>query len=141
MSYILTQLSSTGGHFNFPKLHSLPHYLESIRLLGTTDNYNTEATERLHIDLAKDAYRATNKKDYYEQMLLWLECHEKIWAFEIVLQWRQGVMPQPHSHHVRRHSLGPHLAMTPSAPNTLLSTIVRNHGAVSFVSEIGRAHV
>ena len=47
---------SAGGHFNFPKLHSLPHYLESIRLLWTTDNYNTEATEHLHIDLAKDAY-------------------------------------------------------------------------------------
>jgi len=69
-------------------------------------------------------------------MLLWLERREKIWAFEIVLQWRQGVMPQPHSRHVRRHSLGPHLAMTPSAPNTLLSTVVRNHGAVSFVSAL-----
>ncbi|KIM78368.1 hypothetical protein PILCRDRAFT_75668, partial [Piloderma croceum F 1598] len=34
-----------GGHFNFLKLHSLRHYLDSIRLLGTTDNYNTEATE------------------------------------------------------------------------------------------------
>ena len=59
-----------------------------------------EATEHLHIDLTNDAYRATNKKDYYKQMLLWLECREKIWAFEIVLQWRQGVMPQPHSRHI-----------------------------------------
>ena len=130
--YILP-LSFIGGHFNFPKLHSLQHYLDSIRLLGTTDNCNTEATERLHIDLAKDAYRATNKKDYYEQMLLWLERREKIWAFEVVLQWRQGIMPRPHSRYVRRHSLGPHLAMTPSAPNTSVSTIKRNHGAISFV--------
>jgi hypothetical protein len=94
-------LFSTGGHFNFPKLHSLPHYLDMIKLLGTTDNYNTEATERLHIDLAKDAYRATNKKEYYEQMLLWLERREKIWAFDVVLQWRTGNLPKPRSHYLR----------------------------------------
>ncbi|KAF9778022.1 hypothetical protein BJ322DRAFT_1102226 [Thelephora terrestris] len=35
--------------FNLPKLHSLVHYVESIELFGTTDNYNTEYTERLHI--------------------------------------------------------------------------------------------
>jgi len=39
--------------FNLPKLHSLAHYVDSIKLFGTTDNYNTEYTERLHIDLAK----------------------------------------------------------------------------------------
>ena len=97
-----------------------------------TDNCNTEATERLHIDLAKDAYHTTNKKDYYEQMLLWLERHEKIWAFEVVLQWRQGIMPQPHSRYVQCHSLGPHLAMTPSAPNTLVSTITEGLQQVEF---------
>ncbi|KAH9061974.1 hypothetical protein EDB87DRAFT_391243 [Lactarius vividus] len=47
-------------HFNIPKLHSLLHYGYSIGLFGTTDNYNTEQTERLHIDFTKDAYRATN---------------------------------------------------------------------------------
>jgi len=66
-----------------------------IKLLGTTDNYNMETTERLHIDLAKDAYRATNKKEYYEQMLLWLERREKIWAFDVVLQWCTGNLPKP----------------------------------------------
>lgn len=130
------QFYLTGGHFNFPKLHSLRHYLDSIRLLGTTDNYNTEATERLHIDLAKEAYRATNKKDYYEQMLLWLERREKMWAFEIVLQWRQGTMPQPQSRHLRRHALGPHLAKTPSVSNMQLSILVRNHDANSFIPEL-----
>jgi hypothetical protein len=69
------------------------HTIESIQLLGMTDNYNTEATEHLHINLAKDAYCTTNKKDYYEQMWLWLERREKIWAFEIILQWCQGIMP------------------------------------------------
>jgi hypothetical protein len=47
-------------HFKLPKLHSLNHYISAIRDFGTTDNTNTETTERLHIDMAKDAYRATN---------------------------------------------------------------------------------
>jgi len=42
--------------FNLPKLHFFRHYVHMIKQYGTTDNYNTEYTERLHIDLAKDAY-------------------------------------------------------------------------------------
>ena len=64
--------------FNIPKLHSAKHYTQYIRLYGTLDNYNTEYTERLHIDLAKDAYRATNRKDEFSQMTVWLERKEKI---------------------------------------------------------------
>ena len=60
-------------HFNIPKLHSLSHYDSSIWLFGTMDNYNTEQSERLHIDMAKDAYCATNHKDEYTQMTIWLE--------------------------------------------------------------------
>jgi hypothetical protein len=107
-----------------------------IKLLGTTDNYNTETTERLHIDLAKDAYRATNKKEYYEQMLLWLERREKIWAFDVVLQWRTGNLPKPRSRYLRRHPLGPRLAMTPSHSNVSILTLARNHGATSFIPEL-----
>ena len=60
-------------NFNLPKLHSLTHYASSIQLFGMIDNYNTEQSERLHINLAKDAYRATNRRDEYAQMTLWLE--------------------------------------------------------------------
>jgi hypothetical protein len=56
----------------------LSHYASSIRLFGITDNYNTEQSERLHIDFAKDAYRATNHKDEYYQMTRWLERREKV---------------------------------------------------------------
>ncbi|KAG1740114.1 uncharacterized protein EDB91DRAFT_1237348 [Suillus paluster] len=42
--------------FNLPKLHSFRHYITMIHMFRTMDNYNTEYTERLHIDLAKDAY-------------------------------------------------------------------------------------
>ena len=64
--------------FHIPKLHFLDHYLMHIELYGTTDNCNTEYTKRLHIDLAKDAWDATNGKDEFPQMTLWLECREKM---------------------------------------------------------------
>ncbi|KIK50409.1 hypothetical protein GYMLUDRAFT_103226, partial [Collybiopsis luxurians FD-317 M1] len=40
--------------FNIPKFHSLLHYIDSIRWLGTTNNYNTEMFEHLHINFAKE---------------------------------------------------------------------------------------
>ncbi|KAJ7134203.1 hypothetical protein C8R44DRAFT_729689 [Mycena epipterygia] len=66
-----------GVRDNF-NLHWWNHYHLNITFYGTSDNYNTEYTERLHIDLAKDAYRATNSKDEFPQMTLWLERKEKI---------------------------------------------------------------
>ncbi|KAG6839374.1 hypothetical protein C0991_003198 [Blastosporella zonata] len=65
--------------FNIPKLHSLIHYVETIRAFGSADGYNSESPERLHIDLAKDAYRASNKRDYEEQMALWLQRRQIGW--------------------------------------------------------------
>ena len=75
--------------FLYPKVHSLLHYRSSITLFGTTDNYNTEQTERLHIDLTKDAYSATNHKDEYPQMTAWLERREKIAQHVLFIAWRQ----------------------------------------------------
>ena len=93
--------------FNLPKLHSLQHYVSSIKLFGTTDNYNTEYSERLHIDLAKDAYNATNRKDELVQMTIWLERKEKIAQFDAIVKWRLLGRPPPPSqppptvHHAR----------------------------------------
>ena len=98
----------TRQNFNIPKLHSLTHYATSILLFGTTDNYNTEQTERLHIDLTKDAYRATNHKDEYVQMTTWLERREKLHHHTAFIKWEQegGSVPlgcnsinPSHSHH------------------------------------------
>ena len=65
-------------HLNIPKFHSLLHYSQTITLFGTTDNYNMEQSEHLHIDCAKDAYLATNCKDEIPQMTIWLGQCEKI---------------------------------------------------------------
>ncbi|KAH9839355.1 uncharacterized protein C8Q71DRAFT_703890 [Rhodofomes roseus] len=75
-------------HFDFPKLHAMVHYVRAIRLYGTTDNYNTESTERLHIDFAKEAYRATNHKDEFPQMTKWLERREKVLQHANYVEWR-----------------------------------------------------
>jgi hypothetical protein len=72
--------------FNLSKLHFAKHYLELIKLFSTTDNNNTEYTERLHIDLAKHAYTATNYKDEFTQMTIWLERKEKVHCHEQYIQ-------------------------------------------------------
>ncbi|KAI0037965.1 hypothetical protein FA95DRAFT_1459796, partial [Auriscalpium vulgare] len=82
-------------HFNLPKLHFLVHYTPCIKLFGTTGNYNSEATERLHIDYAKDAYRSTNHKDAYPQMTKWLQRREQIVQHENFIKWRLADGPQP----------------------------------------------
>lgn len=73
--------------FNISKLHNVKHYFDSIRSRGTTDGFNTESSERLHIDLAKMGYNASNKKSYIRQMTVWLRRQEAIRRFHAYLQW------------------------------------------------------
>jgi Plavaka transposase len=123
-------------NFEIPKLHSLLHYASSIRLFGTTDNYNTEQSERLHIDLAKDAYRATNRKDEYAQMTTWLERREKVQRHSASIDWRQN-----HWQNVRtRIPIGPlcmrtqaiKMAQTPSRKAVPFPDIFWKYGAPLF---------
>jgi hypothetical protein len=81
--------------FNIPKLHFASHYSTLIKLYGTTDNTDTEYTERLHIDLAKDAYAATNCKEEFTQMTTWLERKEKILRHDQFIKWRLDGSPVP----------------------------------------------
>ncbi|KAI0087920.1 hypothetical protein BDY19DRAFT_865070, partial [Irpex rosettiformis] len=60
------------------KFHFVSHYIALIKSLGTADNFNTEYTEYLHINFAKNAYDATNHRDELLQMTLWLERWEKM---------------------------------------------------------------
>lgn len=128
-------------HFNFPKLHSLIHYASSIMLFGTTDNYNTEQSERLHIDFAKDAYRATNRKDEYPQMTAWLERREKIQNHVAYVRLRQE------SNQTRNdiRPTGPPLARTylikmaqhPSAKAVGYDNLAQKYGAIDFQDALG----
>ncbi|KAF8838294.1 hypothetical protein BDN67DRAFT_1013214 [Paxillus ammoniavirescens] len=117
--------------FNLPKLHSLRHYVQMIQLFGTTDNYSTEYTERLHIDLAKDAYRATNHKDQYTQMTQWLERREKIMWHDNYVRWRRSGDSQ------QQERIPPDLALVrtikmtkhPSAKGVSLDKLIQDYRA------------
>lgn len=127
--------------FNLPKLHSFRHYVSMIRLFGTTDNYNTEYTERLHIDLAKDAYRATNHKDEYMQMTLWLKRREKIMWHDKFIQWRLGLQLNPQSHHPLPrsdviYSRQLKVAKHPSVKRVPLASLAEHYGAPHFQAAV-----
>jgi hypothetical protein len=75
------------NHFNINKIHSMLHYSSSILSLGTADGYNTETPERLHIEFAKRAYKATNRNDFFSQMTEYLERRERVFKFDAYLCW------------------------------------------------------
>ncbi|KAG6901439.1 hypothetical protein DXG01_001133, partial [Tephrocybe rancida] len=65
----------------------MQHYTALIKLFGSADGFNTESPERLHIDYAKNAYRASNKNDYTIQMMNWLSRQESVDRFTRYLEW------------------------------------------------------
>jgi hypothetical protein len=76
-----------GEEFNIPKVHSMLHYLDSIHSLGSADGYNSESPERLHIDYAKEAYRASNGINFVPQMTKWLQRQEAVDRHLAYLSW------------------------------------------------------
>ncbi|KAJ6527329.1 hypothetical protein DFH09DRAFT_1328133 [Mycena vulgaris] len=92
---IFIDLGGRKNHFNIPKVHSLDHYEPLMRLFGTADGFNTESPERLHIDYAKNAYRASNRKDYIDQMTVWLQRQEAVARFSAYLEWAHPLPPAP----------------------------------------------
>ncbi|KEP46797.1 hypothetical protein V565_181170 [Rhizoctonia solani 123E] len=72
--------------FDINKVHAMSHYVEAILELGAADAYNTETPERLHIEFAKRAYKATNRKNFFEQMTTYLERRERVTKFDAYLQ-------------------------------------------------------
>lgn len=129
-------------HFNIPKLHFLVHYVRAIKLFGTTDNYNTETTERLHIDFAKDAYKATNHKDEFAQMTKWLERQEKIAQHTNYVVWRNANSPPPNSFDPPDMSCMLHPKMTrhPTRKSVTLDEISSpaGYGALNFETALCR---
>ncbi|KAJ7716704.1 hypothetical protein B0H16DRAFT_1666901 [Mycena metata] len=128
--------------FNLPKLHGCRHYTPYVKLFGTTDNYNTEYTEHLHIDLAKEAYRSTNFEDEFPQMTLWLERKEKIYRHEKYIQWRLDGCPSPPV--IEDISPGivfeRQLKMTkhPTLKSVRMSRLVTDYSAVLFRDALAR---
>ncbi|KZV68002.1 hypothetical protein PENSPDRAFT_583124 [Peniophora sp. CONT] len=81
--------------FNLPKLHHIRHYRPSFEDFGSSDNYSTEQTERLHIDFTKTAWRKTNKKDAYYQMTSIIERTEALHVHQNYVNWRMRSEAHP----------------------------------------------
>ena len=55
--------------------------LQTLTILNSLELcFNTESPEHLHINLAKEAYHASNKRDYVKQMAIWLQESYLIWV-------------------------------------------------------------
>ena len=130
-------------HFNIPKLHSMCHYVASIRNLGSVDGLNSEGSERLHIDYAKKGYHASNKNDFIPQMAKWLQRHEAIDLQSAYLQWHTGCLPLDE---IDSDGDGPELdmpdtpsgstyyvAQSPAFPSTPLPRLIDAYGASEFL--------
>ncbi|OSD08399.1 hypothetical protein PYCCODRAFT_1482768 [Trametes coccinea BRFM310] len=104
------------------------HTNKSIFLFGTTDNYDTQYSERLHIDLTKDAYRATNTKDEFSQMTKWLERKEKVQRHDMYVAWRLS----------RRSASSEAMTKHPSAKGVTFDDIVNKYSAPFFRDALAR---
>ncbi|EIM88648.1 uncharacterized protein STEHIDRAFT_129333 [Stereum hirsutum FP-91666 SS1] len=122
-------------HLNIPKFHSLLHYIESICLFGTTDNYNTEMFERLHIDYAKKAWRSTNHCDERPQMVRWLERREKMATYERYIKhhipstFLTDISSSSHDHTGTSEIT---IKGTPDVPSASIKSIEATHSAPGF---------
>lgn len=134
---------SARDQFNFPKLHALMHYVDSIKLFRTPDNFNTSYSERLHIDYTKSAYRSTNRKDEYPQMTLWLLRQEQIRAHSTHIEWRlqdkPSVQEMPRAAFPGAPKLKNTLARDANVENLSFANAERLYGAEHFERTLSEA--
>ncbi|KDN43570.1 hypothetical protein RSAG8_05947, partial [Rhizoctonia solani AG-8 WAC10335] len=87
----LGAITTDKGFHGIPKLHMISHYVHLICELGTPDGYNTETSERLHIDFAKMGYHMSNKINVTKQMALYIQCLEAIAMHAAHLQEQENL--------------------------------------------------
>jgi hypothetical protein len=148
-------------HFNISKLHNIKHYVDSIRSRGSADGFNTEGSERLHIDLAKMGYNSSNKKAYIRQMTVWLRRQDAVHHFCSYLQWaipgyvaelakvadddiddeedegNEGHEEEDDEVAEGEHSTNTYVvAKKPGFPNTPVTSIINDFGATDFLPHL-----
>ena len=124
--------------FNLPKLHFLMHYVDMIKWTGATDNFDTEYSERLHIDLTKNPYDASSGKEEFPQMTLWVERKEKMLQFDEYIQWRLDGSPPLLLHKETYPSHRILMTKTPSQTNVSFHTLQQNYGATYIIDALAR---
>ncbi|KAJ7841520.1 hypothetical protein B0H14DRAFT_3694203 [Mycena olivaceomarginata] len=108
--------------------------------LGIRDGFNLP--KRLHIDLAKDAYHASNRKDEFSQMTLWLERKEKIQRHSQFVDWKFRGSPlppiienlNPGIIYERKLSMAKH----PTHKSVKFNTLETEYGATFFRDALSR---
>ncbi|KAG1874323.1 hypothetical protein F4604DRAFT_1880851 [Suillus subluteus] len=134
-------LRAVHGLLDFLYLAQYPcHSSETLSLLDEAlvlfhDN------KQIFVDLAKDAYHATNRKDEFTQMTQWLERKEKIVRHAKSIRW-QLHDNTPHHPSPRPASLSfdrtRTLAKHPSAKAISFQTLISDYGATYFREALAR---
>ena len=57
---------SNKGHFNFPKFHTMTHFMDHIHQFGTTNSYNTSNGKAAYKYTVKAYWNQTNKQSNFE---------------------------------------------------------------------------
>ncbi|KAG9084396.1 hypothetical protein FS749_005263 [Ceratobasidium sp. UAMH 11750] len=82
-------------HFNIPKMHIIRHHVEHVRRKGTADNFSTETMEHLHVGV-KEAYRASNHREWKEWTTRWMNRREMVRDFEAWRLWCRAKEQESH---------------------------------------------
>ncbi|KZP24747.1 hypothetical protein FIBSPDRAFT_734893, partial [Athelia psychrophila] len=70
-------------HFNIPKLEGMGRVVFNAEIMGAPFQYTSDITERCHIFLVKEPYRHSNRRDYHEQCVRYMDRDGKIWQFRL----------------------------------------------------------
>lgn len=91
--------------FNIPKIELMQHVKRLVELLGSALQFSSEQTERCHINLAKEPYKATNRKQYAGQMCRYQDRNERVRLFSILTKWFSAVNGSTSTNvHEKRHA-------------------------------------
>ncbi|KIJ51598.1 hypothetical protein M422DRAFT_86503, partial [Sphaerobolus stellatus SS14] len=126
----------TRTHFHILKIHAMEYYIDLIHSKGSADGFNTELSECLHIDCAKQGYCTSNKKNYTEQMVWYLTQHEGLDLNDDQDEENTPILLYP--------SQTGHITKSPPWPQRPVRDIITKHEAINFVpalSEYLRKHV
>jgi hypothetical protein len=113
------------------------HYAEAIRLHGSLDGYNTEWSERLHIEFAKKGYRASNHINYTSQMTSWMRCREAVAFFQQYVNWvvppSKEATPSSEDMSIVKDGVSYAVAKVPPWPAATPATLKQVFGCVEFI--------
>ena len=69
-------------HFKIPKAHRHNHITQQIETLGTLKGFDQEAFETIHINMVKNPYRRSNRRDFEVQILKAIRRNESLDRFQ-----------------------------------------------------------